>query len=303
MRILVLGAGGYLGSALVKRFVSAGNSVTGLVRNDSAAAKLRLAGAQPVSGDLADPPTSVALLENADVIVFAAQLLLEPERRTVEAMLDALAGSGKTFVFTSGTGVLSQRTDGEWSEDTFAEDDDFVSSKYIGLRRDTENLVRSAGERGIRGMVVRPAMIWGHGGCPMIEAFYRSAAQTGSVCYIGRGLNLYSNVHVDDVAEVYHLAIEKGAAGALYHAVSGETNFRTLAEAVARELNVPTRSVDLAEAVTIWDKFTALIAFSVCSRSRAPRSRTELGWEPHPDRLDIFDEVGHPALRQLLTAG
>jgi nucleoside-diphosphate-sugar epimerase len=302
MRVLVLGAGGYLGSALVRRFVAAGHVVTGLVRNDRAAEKLRSAGGRPVSGDLTDLTASVALLDDADVVVYAAQLLLEPERRTVESMLDALEGSGKTFVFTSGTGVLSQRTDGEWSEDTFAEDDDFVASKYIGARRVTEDLVRAAGDRGIRGIVVRPSMIWGHGGCPMIEGFYKSAAQTGSVCYIGRGLNLYSNVHVDDVAEVYHLAIEKGKAGALYHAVSGETNFRTLAEAVARELDVPTRSVDLAEAVTIWDKFTALIAFSVCSRSRAPRSRTELGWMPHPDRLDILDEVSHPMLKTLLPA-
>jgi nucleoside-diphosphate-sugar epimerase len=302
MRVLVLGAGGYLGSALVSRFVEAGHVVTGLVRNDRAAEKLRSAGARPVSGDLTDLAASVALLDDTDVVVYAAQQLLEPERRTVEAMLDALESSGKTFVFTSGTGVLSQRTDGEWSEDTFAEDDTFVASKYIGARRDTEDLVRAAGERGIRGMVVRPAMIWGNGGCPMIEGFYKSAAQTGAVCYIGRGLNLYSNVHVDDVAEVYHLAIEKGKTGALYHAVSGETNFRTLAEAVARELDVPTRSVDLAEAVTIWDKFTALIAFSVCSRSRAPRSRTELGWQPHPDRLDILDEVSHPTLKTLLPA-
>ncbi|OXR43303.1 dTDP-glucose 4,6-dehydratase [Nocardia cerradoensis] len=298
MRVLILGAGGYLGSALVRCFVGAGHTVTGLVRNAAAAEQVKASGAEPVSGDLTDLPGTLALLDDAEVILFAAQLLLEPERQTVEALLDALAGTGKTFVFTSGTGVLSQRTDGEWSEDTFAEDDDFVASKYIGRRRDTEDLVRAAAGRGVRAMVVRPAMIWGHGKCPMIEGFYRSAARTGEVCYVGRGLNLYSNVHVDDAAQVYRLAVDKGTAGALYHAVSGETNFRTLAEAVARELGIPTRSIDLAEAVTIWDTFTALIAFSVCSRSRAPRSRMELGWTPHPDRLDILDEVSHPAYRR-----
>ena len=296
MHVVVFGASGYLGAALVERFVAAGHSVTGAVRSDAAAANVRDLGAVPALVELTDPHGSLGLLRDADAVVFAAQLMLEPEYRVVSAMLDSLDGTGKTFIFTSGTAVLSQRTDGEWSADVFAEEDEFVPSKYIGARRNTEDLVLAANRRGIRGIVVRPSMVWGRGGCPMIRNLYASAVHTGSVCYVGRGLNLYSNVHVDDVAELFHLALEKGKPGALYHAVSGETNFRTIAEAVARDLGVPTRSIDLAEAVGIWDKFTAIIAFSVCSRSRAPRSRVELGWMPDPDRLDILEEVGHPAL-------
>jgi nucleoside-diphosphate-sugar epimerase len=298
-----LGAGGFVGSAAVRRFVAGGHPVTGLVRRESAAEELRALGAEPVVGDLADLEGVLPLLDDADAVIFAAQLMLDEERATVSAMLDRLAGSGKSFVFTSGTGVLSQRTDGEWSEDTFAEDDEFVPSKYIGARKDTEDMVRAAASIGVRAMVIRPSMIWGHGGCPMLSAFASSAENTGEVCYVGRGLNLYSSVHVDDVAELFALAVDKGTAGGLYHAVSGETNFRTLAEAVARDRGIGTRSVDFAEAVTIWDKFTALIGLSVCSRSRAPRSRSELGWTPHPDRLDILDDVGHPAYRALGTGG
>ncbi len=295
MKVLIYGAGGFLGSALVRRFVAGGHTVRGLVRNDEAAAALRAVGAEPVLGDLlTDPDGTVAHARDADIIVYAAQLLLEPERNTIEALLDTLAESGKTLIFTSGTGVLSQRTDGEWSEDTFIEDDEFVRSKYIGTRVDTENLVRSAGARGIRGIVVRPSMIWGHGRSPMFDGFRTSIEKTGAVCYIGRGLNLYSNVHVDDVAEIYHLAAEKAPAGALYHAVSGETNFRTIAEALARRHGVETRSIDLAEGVEIWGTFAALIVFSTCSRTRAPRARRELGWQPHPDRLDVLSEIDVP---------
>jgi nucleoside-diphosphate-sugar epimerase len=299
IRVLVFGAGGFVGSAAVRRFVAGGHRVTGLVRRKSAAEELRALGAEPVVGDLSDLAGVLPLLDDADAIIFAAQLMLDEERATVSAMLERLAGSGKSFVFTSGTGVLSQRTDGEWSEDTFAEDEEFVPSKYIGARKDTEDQVRAAASNGLRAMVIRPSMIWGHGGCPMLTAFASSAETTGAVCYVGRGLNLYSSVHVDDVAELFALAVDKGTAGALYHAVSGETNFRTLAEAMARERGIATRSVDFAEAVTIWDKFTALIGLSVCSRSRAPRSRTELGWTPHSDRLDILDDVRHPAYRAL----
>jgi nucleoside-diphosphate-sugar epimerase len=295
MNVLIYGAGGFLGSALVRRFVAGGHTVRGLVRNEAAANALREAGGEPVLGDLlTEPEKIVAHAADTDIVLYAAQLLLEPERHTIEALIDTLAGTGKTLIFTSGTGVLSQRTDGEWSEDTFAEDDEFVPSKYIGGRVDTENVVREANARGVRGIVVRPSMIWGHGRSPMLDGFRMSIEETGAVCYIGRGLNLYSNVHVDDVAEIYHLAAEKAPAGALYHAVSGETNFRTIAEALARQHGVPARSIDLSEGVEIWGTFAALIVFSTCSRTRAPRARRELGWQPHPDRLDVLAEIDAP---------
>ncbi|MGV0050575.1 NAD-dependent epimerase/dehydratase family protein [Mycobacterium colombiense] len=298
----VLGAGGYLGSALTRRFIADGHTVTGLVRSESAAAGVEELGAAAVLGDLDDLENTRAAIADMDAVVFAPQMMLEPENRAVADLLAALEGSGATFIFTSGTAVLSQRTDGDWSEDTFSENDDFVPSKYIGARRETERAVLEAAGRGVRSMVVRPSMIWGHGGCPMIKEFYRSVAATGTVCYLGRGLNLYSDIHVDEVAAIYARALKAGQPGALYHAVSGETNYRSLAEAIARDCEVPSRSVDFAEAVQIWGKTGAILYFSVCSRSRAPRTRTELGWIPDPTRLEILDDVGHPAYRELLAA-
>ncbi|MCH5677588.1 NAD-dependent epimerase/dehydratase family protein [Streptomyces gilvus] len=297
----VLGAGGYLGSAVTRRLVSDGHQVTGLVRSERAAERVREAGARCVLGDLEDTERTRVAVAGAQAVVFAPQMTLEAEHEAVSGVLRQLRGTGAAFLFTSGTGVLSRRTDGDWSEDTFAENDEFEPSRYIGARVETERSVLAAGD-GVRGMVVRPGMIWGHGGCPMIREFYRSAASTGEVRYLGRGLNLYSNVHVDDVAALYALALESGTAGAVYHAVSGETNYRTLAQAVARDLGVTSRSVDFAEAVKTWGKFPALVYFAVCSRARAPRSRGELGWEPGADRLDIMTDIGHPAYREAASA-
>jgi nucleoside-diphosphate-sugar epimerase len=107
-----------------------------------------------------------------------------------------------------------------------------------------------------------------------------------------------SNVHVDDLAEVYRLALERGVAGVLYHAVvAGGLNNRTLAEAVARDLVVPVRGVDFAEGVRRWGKFETLIGMATCNRSRSPRTRQELGWTPR--HLDLLADVGHPAYRAL----
>lgn len=291
-RVFVIGATGYLGSRIVRRLADAGLAVSGLSRSTAGDETVAAAGGIPFRGDLAEPRSVLAFASEHDTIIYTAQLMLQEEHNLLAAMVRMPARSGRTLIFTSGTGLLSQRTDGDWSEDSFAEDDAFIPSKYIGFRHVTEMLVRSAGWSGAtRAMVVRPSMIWGHGGCGHVARFYRDAYEKREVGYLGLGLNLYSNVHVDDLAELYWLALEKGVAGALYHAVSGEVNNRTIAEAVARDTGVPTRSLDFDEAVERWGKFEALIGMATCSRSRAPRSRRELGWQPR--HLDLMTDIGH----------
>ncbi len=298
MRILVLGATGYLGSHIARHFKASGHQVSGLSRTSEGDRTLADQGIIPVRGDLSNLDAVIDMMRQHDATIYAAQLLLQQEHDTVRGLLSAIEGRGHQFLFTSGTGILSQRTDGLWSEDSFAEDDPFQPSKYIALRLDTENMVRRAGASGsVRAMVVRPPMIWGHGGCGHLRMFYKDAAHTGEVGYLGQGLNLYSNVHVDDLAEVYRLALERGSAGALYHAVAGELNNRALAQAVARDLGIEARSIDFDEGVRRWGKFETLIGMATCSRSRSPRTRQELGWTPR--HLDVLSDIGHPAYRAL----
>lgn len=303
MRVLVCGATGYLGKHLARELAASGHEVIASARSDDAAARIAAEGHEPVRGDLTDPASLLGHLDRVDAVISIAQVMLEEEYAAAKAMLERLEGSGKTFIMTSGTGLISEKTDGNWSENTFAEDDPFVPSKYIGKRLETENMVRGFKDRGVRAMVMRPPLMWGNGECHPILNFYVSAAKTGSVCYLGAGLNMYSNVHVDDLARAYGLMLEKGVSGALYHCVSGEQCWRTIAEAVARHLGVPTRSVSFEEACEIWDKFTALIGFSTSSRSRSPRARSELGWAPLPDRLDILSDVTNPAFRAQMERG
>jgi nucleoside-diphosphate-sugar epimerase len=206
-----------------------------------------------------------------------------------------LQGSGKTFLFTGGTSLLSEFTSGAWSEASFAEDEGFPPRRQIAARLATENAVRAASGPGLRTVCLRPPLIWGGAPIKAIADLYHSARETGAVCHVGSGLACYSNVHVEDLAELYALALEHGRARALYHSVSGEVNYRQMAETVARRLGVPTRSVGMAEAEALWDRFTALIVYGSCSRSRSPRARTELGWKPDPARLDILAECANPA--------
>lgn len=300
MNVLLFGATGYIGTHIAKCLMGHGHAVTAIVRKAGSAPDLAALGAEITVGDLNDAAQLATFGRNHDAVMWCAQLMLEDELRVVNALLDNIAGTNKPFLFTSGTSLLSQRTDGGWNDNTYAEDDVFPPRKHIAPRLEIENMVRAAASRGIRAMCVRPPLVWGNGGSKVIADMFYSAWKTGAVCHVGAGLNVYSNIHVEDLSELYRIAMERGVAGALYHAVVGETNYRTIAQAIGRQLNLPTRSVTVGEAAEIWDKFMGPIVFSSCSRTRSPRSRDELGWAPSPDRQDILDDIGHPKYLEAL---
>jgi nucleoside-diphosphate-sugar epimerase len=295
MNILIFGASGYIGKHVASRLIADGHHVTAFVRSERSAQIVRSLGADALIGSLDEVQGPLAALDDHDAVIWAAQLMLEQERDLTSAMLERLQSTGKAFIFTSGTSLLSERTDGDWTEKNYGEDDAFVPRRQIAPRLDTENMVRGAAAKGVRAMCIRPPLVWGHGGSRVISDLYHSARKTGSVCYVGRGLNVYSSVHVEDLARLYSLAIERGVAGALYHGVSGELNYRSMAEAIARHLGIASRGVTVAEAVEIWDKFTGGIVLCSCSRTRSPRARAELGWAPSPAHLDILEDCVHPS--------
>ena len=289
MRVFIVGAGGYLCDALARSFLRAGHTVAALARDGAKAEAFSREGLQPVAGQL-DDLRSLAGLADMDAIVLAAAIPFAQEWSVADALIGALEGSGKPFIMTSGTGVLSHETpEGEWREETYTEEDAFTPPPWIALRVETENKVRAARERGVRAMVVRPPLIWGHGGSKQVPAIFQSVKTAGAACYIGAGLNLYSHVHVDDLAEVYRLALLRGKAGGLYHAVAGEANWRTLAHAVAKVSGVEARSVSIDEAREIWGPFIGPLFFGVSSRSRAAVSRRDLGWSP--THLDLEQDI------------
>jgi len=296
-KIFIIGASGFVGGILSRHFVAEGHQVMGLARSDRAASALKAAGIEAVRCDLgADMVPALAAAQAADVTVYAAQVAFEREPAIIRMLCEALAGRGKTFIFLSGSSVFMQRTGGAWSPDSFAEDDPFVPEPLALPRVEAEGSVRAAAEHGLRSMVIRPPVIWGPGDNGPVASVYRSVALTGTACYIGSGLAAYSNVHSADLARLFSLALEHGKAGALYHAVAGEIPYRWIAEAVARDLGVKTRSLTMDEAAEVFGPFGALLQ-SACSRSRDPRTRTELGWKP--TQLDLLSEIGEPRLRAL----
>jgi hypothetical protein len=136
-------------------FAAVGPEVTGLARTPEAAGRLAGHGVAALAGDLDGRRDEVlSTTARTNVVVYAAQPEPGIERKTVEAVVNTLAGTGKTLLFTSGTGVFLQRTAGAWGEDGFAEDEPFTVEPPA-----VEQRARAAVADGVRAMVIRPGQI------------------------------------------------------------------------------------------------------------------------------------------------
>lgn len=300
MKAFIIGGTGFIGRHSAQAMAAAGMEVCGLARSESSLARLDAMGIAPIPGDTDDLDALARGVEQAETTVFAAAIG-EAENAAVSFLIDRMAGTGKSLVFCSGTGVLGERTAGDWSENTFTEWDDFVPARALGTRVALERQVLAASARGLaRGIVVRPPAVWSdeepH---TLVSGVLDSVRQTGAACYIGAGLNMYSHVHAADLGQVFRHVAERGKDGAVYHAVAGEVPNRWIAEAVAELTGAPTRSITMDEAIELWGKFRALVVFGVSSRTRSPRTRQEFGWVPqHVDML----AAGIASLRKELAA-
>ncbi len=287
MKVFIIGARGYVGSHVARRLRADGHSVSGLARSLEAAAALEAEGILAVPGDLTGlAPVRAATLE-ADATILCALANYEDDEIMIKSLLASLSGTGKAFVLTSGSGVLSLPSpEGQWHEQSFAEDDPFVPAPALIARVRAEQAVLST--PGLRGCVIRPPLIWGNGGSRQVPAIFESVARTGAACYVGRGLNCYSHLHIEDLSRLFSLVVEKGTAGSVYHALAGEENFRSLAQAVARVKGVEARSVTAEEARGIWGE-RAERFFMMCSRTRSAKTQQALGWRP--TRFDLVEDI------------
>jgi nucleoside-diphosphate-sugar epimerase len=115
-----------------------------------------------------------------------------------------------------------------------------------------------------------------------------NARDKGVVQIVGRGLNVWSNVHIDDVVDLFLLALTKAPAGAFYFAENGEASFGDIGAAIAKRLGLGSvEALPPEVAAERWGESKAYFTLGSNSRVRAQRARRELGWAPrHVSLLD-----------------
>ena len=295
MKIFITGASGYIGGSVAAGLMAAGHHVSGLARAQETAAALAMLGMTPVRGTLDDAEVLARAARDADVTINAANA---GHRAAVEAMLTALAGSGKTFLHTDGSSIVGTRARGALVETVFDEDTPFTPTPQRAPRVAIDAMVRRAAEHGVRSVVIAPSLIYGRGRgvnphSIQVPWLIKVAKKFGVARHIGSGENRWANVHIDDVAALYALAIEKAPAGAFYFAENGENSMREVCAAISRMLGQGgrTQNMTVEEAAAEWGEGPANDTMGSNSRVRAKRARAELDWQPKARSL--IEEIEH----------
>ncbi|WP_322062263.1 NAD-dependent epimerase/dehydratase family protein [Paraburkholderia sp. J63] len=296
MKVFVTGAGGFIGGTIAAHLARAGHEVRGLVRRPEQFAALAKLGIVPVQGDLDERARLMQEARAADAVVNAAS---SDHRGAVEALLDALEGSGKTLLHTSGSSIVGDASGGEPTDRIYHEDALPAPTPDKAPRVAIDDLVLAGQARGVTSAVLCNTLIYGVGAVPgaasvQLPRLIRQAQKSGVMRHVGRGLNRWSNVHVDDVAELYRLALEKTPAGMFYFVESGEASFREMTAALAQKMGLGApQDWPLEDAIAEWGYEMASYGLGSNSRVRGERASTLLGWQPRPTSVTewIRDEM------------
>lgn len=294
MNVFVTGAAGFIGGSIATGLIKAGHKVTGLVRNAEQAAELKALGITPVTGTLDDGALLAEQARAADAVINAAS---SDHRGAVEALLDALRGSNKVFLHTSGSSIVGDASGGKSSDVIYVEDNLPQPTVDKAARVAIDNLVLAAAKDGVNSAVICNTLIYGHSlgvnrDSVQLPRLLKQARKSGVVRHVGTGQNIWSNVHIEDVVALYLLALSKNIPGTFYFVESGEASFIDMTTAIAEALNLgKPQDWPLTDAEAEWGYEMANYGLGSNSRVRGKHAREILGWAPK--RTSVLEWIRH----------
>ncbi len=227
MKVLVTGATGFVGSAVVRRLLARGHPVRALVRPSSDLRNLEGLEVELARGDLLDGASLRSALRGCRALfhVAADYRLWAPDPNVLYAanvegtrklMEAALEQGVERIVYTSSVATLGLNRDGAPADETTPVSLDDMIGHYKRSKYLAEEVVRElVAARGLPAVIVNPSTPVGPRDIKPTPTgrMVRDAALGRMPAYVDTGLNI---VHVDDVAEGHCLALERGATGQRY---------------------------------------------------------------------------------------
>jgi nucleoside-diphosphate-sugar epimerase len=280
MRLFITGASGFIGTAVVAEMLAAGHDVIGLARSRESADRLTAQGADVLEGSLDDLSSLHTAAAAADGVIHLGFRHADPferaisaDREAIDAIGNALVGSGKPFLFASGTLVLAPgavRTEAD-------EPDAHAPAAARGVN---ETLGLQFAERGVRVSAVRLApSVHDEEKRGFAGALVDIASTSGLSGYVGDGTQRWPTVHRLDAARLFRLAVEDAPAGSVLHGVGEEgVPLRAIAEVIGAGLGVPVRSLPVEQAAEHFGWLAGMVSADSPASSEATRAL--LGWEP-----------------------
>ncbi|MFS2112206.1 SDR family oxidoreductase [Sphingomonas sp. Sphisp140] len=297
MRVFLTGATGFIGSRIVPELLAAGHQVLGLTRSDAGAAALAAQGAEAHRGTLEDLESLRAGADAADAVIHTAfdhdfsnfVANCEKDGRVIVAMGEALKGTGRPLLITSGTGMGNAVPGQPADEDVFARE-------HPNPRMISEQTGQALLEAGVDVRVVRLPQVHDTARQGLITPYVANAREKGLAAYVGDGANRWPAAHVLDVAKLYVLALDRGEKGARYNAVAEEgIAAREIAEVVGAGMNIPVRSLTPEEAGAHFGWLNIFMGLDMLASSAKTRAR--LGWEPvGPSLIEDLKRMDYSAL-------
>lgn len=278
MRVFVTGATGFIGSRVVKELIGAGHQVLGLARSEAGAQSLLEAGAEVQRGDLDDLESLRSGAAQSDGVIhtafrhdwsdFATSCAMD--QRAIETIGAVLQGSERPFIVSSGVGVAEGRA---------ATEDDPPLAATPSLPRVSEVTAIALAGQGVNASVMRLPQVHDTKKQGLVSYLIAVARAKGVSAYIGEGQNRWPAAHVLDTARLYRLALEKGRAGARYHAIAEEgVRLKEIATAIGRGLNVPVISIPQEKAQEHFGFLGFFAGRDALTSSE--KTKRELGWNP-----------------------
>jgi nucleoside-diphosphate-sugar epimerase len=294
MRIFLTGATGFIGSHIVPELLGAGHKVLGLARSDAGAQALAEAGVEPYRGTIDEPESLRAGAAGADAVIHTAfdhnfanfVENCEKDRRVVRVLGDALKGSDRPLVITSGTG-MGALSHGEMATEAV------FNPNHPHPRVASEQAGAEMSAQGVKVIVVRLPQVHDTRRQGLISPLIALARQKGVSAYVGDGHQRWSAAHVTDVARLYRLALEQGRAGERFNAVGEEgVPARDIATVIGEGLGVPVVSLPAADVDTHFGWLGMFAGLDLLASSAWTRAR--LHWYPQgPGLIDDLKNMDY----------